>query len=137
MTFNIAEGNIKNIKEPMKYVEVQIINSASIVNFKNLVGNLDLFLQFYLDANPNDNYIIIFSILEQAKNKNIPLKNQSIIYLKNLRKHCIKRWMNRELLTLINKKMISIEIRSQQLIMLNMKLTKYLQNVWENYKGKY
>ena len=86
----------------MKYVEVQIINSASIVNFKNLVGNLDLFLQFYLnlDANPNDNYIILFSILEQAKNKNIPLKNQRL----NGRKHCIERWMNRELLTLINKK---------------------------------
>ena len=32
--------------------------------------------------------------------------------------------MNRELLTLINKKMISIEIGSQQIMMLNMKLNK-------------
>ena len=32
--------------------------------------------------------------------------------------------MNRELLTLINKKMISIKIGSQQIMMLNMKLNK-------------
>ena len=43
MTFSIVEGNIKNIKKPIKYVEVQNINSASIINFKNSVGSSDLF----------------------------------------------------------------------------------------------
>ena len=58
MSFSIVEGNIKNIKEPLKYIEVQNINSASIINFKNSVGNSNLFSQFdlSLDANPNDNY---------------------------------------------------------------------------------
>ena len=102
MTFSIVEGNIKNIKEPIKYVEVQNINSASIINFKNSVGNSDLFSQFdlSLDANPNDNYNILSSILQQAKNRHIPKKIQRL----NRRKHCIEPWMNRELLTLINKK---------------------------------
>ena len=102
MTSSIVEGNIKNIKEPIKYVEVQNINSASIINFKNSVGNSDLFSQFdlSLDANPNDNYNILSSILEQAKNRHIPKKIQRL----NRRKHFIEPWMNRELLTLINKK---------------------------------
>ena len=102
MTFSMVEGNIKNIKEPIKYVEVQNINSASIIYFKNSVGNSDLFSQFdlSLDANPNDNYNILSTILEQAKNRHIPKKIQRL----NRRKHCIEPWMNRELLTLINKK---------------------------------
>ena len=102
MTFSIVEGNIKNIKEPIKYVEMQNINSASIINFKNSVGNSDLFSQFdlSLDANPNDNYNILSSILQQAKNRHIPKKIQRL----NRRKHCIEPWMNKELLTLINKK---------------------------------
>ena len=102
MTFSIVEGNIKNIKEPIKYVEVQNINSASITNFKNSVGNSELFSQFdlNLDANPNDNYNILSTILEQAKNRHIPKKIQRL----NRRKHFIEPWMNRELLTLINKK---------------------------------
>ena len=102
MTFSMVEGNIKNIKEPIKYVEVQNINSASIINLKNSVGNSDLFLQFdlSLNANPNGNYNILSTILEQAKNRHIPKKIQRL----NRRKHCIEPWMNRELLTLINKK---------------------------------
>ena len=122
MTFSIVEGNIKNIKEPVKYIEVQNINSASIINFKNSVGNSNLFsqLDLSLDANPNDNYNILSSILEQAKNKHIPKKIQRL----NRRKHFIEPWMNRELLTLINKKMINIEIGSQPIMMLSMKLKK-------------
>ena len=93
---------VKNIKEPIKYVEVQNINSAYIINFKNSVGNSDLFSEFdlSLDANHNDNYNILSTILEQAKNRHIPKKIQRL----NRRKHCIEPWMNRELLTLINKK---------------------------------
>ena len=102
MSFCIVEGNIKNIKEPVKYIEVQNINSASIINFKNSVGNSNLFSQFdlSLDANPNDNYNILSSILEQAKNKHIPKRIQRL----NRRKHFIEPWMDRELLTLFNKK---------------------------------
>ena len=102
MTFSIVEGNIKNIKEPVKYIEVQNINSASIINFKNSVGNSNLFsqLDLSLDVNPNDDYNILSSILEQAKNKHISKKTQRL----NRCKHFIEPWMNRELLTLINKK---------------------------------
>ena len=60
-TFRIVEGNIKNIKEALKDLEVQNINSASIINFKKSVGNSNLFSQFdlSLDANPNDNHNLL------------------------------------------------------------------------------
>ena len=73
MTFSIVEGNIMNIKGPIKYVEIQYINSESIINFKNSVGNSDLFSQFDLSvvANLNDNYNILSLILEQTISKKI------------------------------------------------------------------
>ena len=60
---------------------MQNINSASIINFKNSVGNSDLFSQFdlSLDANPNDIYNILSSILQQAKNRHIPKKFKDLI----------------------------------------------------------
>ena len=81
---------------------MQNINSASLINLKNSVGNSDLFSQFdlILDTNLNDNYNILSTILEQAKNRHIP----KIIQRLNRRKLCIQPWINRELLTLINKK---------------------------------
>ena len=77
MTFSIVEGNIKIFEEPVKYIEIQNINSRSIINLKNSVCNSNLFSQFdlSLDANPNDNYNILSSTLEQAENKHIPKKN--------------------------------------------------------------
>ena len=102
MTFSIVEGNIKQIKDPVKYVEVQNINPASINNFKNSIATSDLLSQLDLNvnANPNVNYNLLSSVLEQAKIRHVPKKNQRF----NRRKHCIEPWMNKELLTLINKK---------------------------------
>ena len=102
MTFSIVEGNIKQIKNPVKYVEVQNINPASINNFKNSIATSDLLSQLDLNvnANPNVNYNLLSSVLEQAKIRHIPKKIQRF----NRRKHCIEPWMNKELLTLINKK---------------------------------
>ena len=102
MTFNIVEGNIKQIKDPVKYVEVQNINPASINNFKNSIATSDLLsqLDINVNANPNVNYNLLSSVLEQAKIRHIP----KIIQRFNRRKHCIEPWMNKELLTLINKK---------------------------------
>ena len=41
MTFSIVEGNIKHIKDPVKYVEVQNTNPASINSFKNSIASFD------------------------------------------------------------------------------------------------
>ena len=42
MTFSIVEGNIKHIKDPVKYVEVQNVNPASINSFKNSIASIRL-----------------------------------------------------------------------------------------------
>ena len=74
MTFSIVEGNIQQIKDPLKYVEVQNINAASINNFKNSIATSDLVSQLdpNVRANPNVNYNILSSVLEQAKIRHIP-----------------------------------------------------------------
>ena len=66
MTFSIVEGNIKHIKYPVKYVEVQNIDLASINSFKNLITCIDLLSQLDLNdrANPNVNYSILPSVLD-------------------------------------------------------------------------
>ena len=102
MTFSIVVGNIKHIKDPVKYVEVQNINPASINSFKNSIASFDLLSQLDQNdrANPNVNYNILSSVLEQAKNRHLPKKIQRF----DRRRHCIEPWMNRELLSLVNKK---------------------------------
>ena len=121
MTFSIVEGNIKQIKDPVKYVEVQNINPASINNFKYSIATSDLLSQLDLNvnANPNVNYNLLSSVLEQAKIRHIPKKIQRF----NRRKHCIEPWMNKELLTLINKKNDKYR-GSPQIMTLNMKPKK-------------
>ena len=93
MTFSIVECKIKQIKDPVKYVEVQNINPGSINNFKNSIATLDLLSQLDLNvrANSNVNYNILSSVLEKAKIRHIPQKIQRF----NRRKHCIEPWMNK------------------------------------------
>ena len=81
---------------------MQNISAASIANFKNAIGKSDLLSQLDLkhNADPNVNYNIFSSSLENAKNKHIPKKLQRF----NRRKHFIEPWMNKNLLDLINKK---------------------------------
>ena len=76
MTFSIVESNIKHIKDPVKYVEVQNVNPASINSFKNSIASIDLLSQLDLNdrANPNANYNILSTVLEQAKIRHIPKK---------------------------------------------------------------
>ena len=102
ITFSIVDGNIKHKNDHIKYVKVQNISSASIANFKNAIAKSDLLSQLDLNhnADPNQNYNILSSSLENAKNKHIPKKLQRF----NRRKHFIEPWMNKNLLALVNKK---------------------------------
>ena len=100
ITFSIVDGNIKHKNDHIKYVEVQNISAASIANFKNAIGKSDLLSQLDLNhnADPNVNYNIFSSSLENAKNKHIPKK----LHRFNRRKHFIEPWMNKNLLDLVN-----------------------------------
>ena len=83
-------------------MEVQNINPSSINSLKKSIASFDLLLQLDLNdrANPNVNYNILSSVLEQARNRHIPKKIQRF----DRRRHRIEPWMNRKLLSLVNNK---------------------------------
>ena len=98
---------------------MQNINSTFIANFKNAIGKFDLLFQLDRNhnADPNVNYNILSTSPENVKNEHIPKKLQRF----NHRKHFIEAWMNNNLLALVNKKMIFIEIGNLQIMTLNMR----------------
>ena len=98
ITFSIVDGNIKHKNDHIKYAEVQNISSASIANFKksDLLSQLDL----NHNIDPNQNYNMLSSSLENSKNKHIP----KMLHRFNRRKHFLEPWMNKNLSALVNKK---------------------------------
>ena len=69
MTFSIVECKIKQIKDPVKYVEVQNINPGSINNFKNSIATLDLLSQLDLNVRANLMLITIYFLQSLSKLK--------------------------------------------------------------------
>ena len=77
--FCIVEGKIKRTRDTPKYIEVENIAPLSILNFKTAIGNTDLLSQFDLNpqADPNFNYNLLSSTIDQAKAKHIPKKSKN------------------------------------------------------------
>ena len=70
---------------------------------------MDTFLVFFCEKEVNLRHgggYLHGKLLGQAKIRHIPKQIQRF----NRRKHCIEPWINKELLTLINKRMTSIAI---------------------------
>ena len=89
-------------KDTPKYIEVGNITPLSISNFKAEIGSSDLLSQFDLNplADPNINYNLLWSTIDQAKTKHIPKKSNKF----NKRKHKKEPWMTNNLLVRINRK---------------------------------
>ena len=114
-TFGILEGKIKRTKDTPKYIEIENITPLSILKLKSAIGNTDLLSQFDLkpQADPNFNYNLLSSIIDQAKSKHIPKKSKKI----NKCKHKKEPWMtnylqvimmNMNIKTSISKPMINL-----------------------------
>ena len=102
MSFCVVEGKVKRTKDTPKYIEVENITPLSISNFKAEIGSSDLLSQFDLNplADPNINYNLLSSTIDQAKTKHIPKKSKKF----NKRKHKKEPWMTNNLLVRINRK---------------------------------
>ena len=102
MSFCVVEGKVKRTKDTPKYIEVESITPLSISNFKAEIGSSDLLSQFDLNplADPNINYNLLSSTIDQAKTKHIPKKSKKF----NKRKHKKEPWMTNNLLVRINRK---------------------------------
>ena len=103
MSFCVVEGKVKRTKDTPKHIEVENITPLSICNFKAEIGNTDLLSQFDLNplTEPNINYNLLSSTIDQAKTKHIPKKIKNKI---NKRKHKKEPWMTINLLVRINRK---------------------------------
>ena len=102
MSFCVVESKVKRTKDTPKHIEVENITLLSISNFKAEIGNTDLLSQFDLNplADPNINYSLLSSTIDEAKTKHIPKKSKKT----NKRKHKKEPWMTNNLLVRINRK---------------------------------
>ena len=101
MSLCVVEGKVKRTKDTQKHIEVENITPLSISNFKAEIGNTDFLSQFDLNpfANPNINYNLLSSTIDEAKTKHVPKTKQK----SNKRKHKKEPWMNNNLLVRINR----------------------------------
>ena len=74
MSLCVVEGKVKRTKDTPKHTEVENITALSISNFKAEIGITDLLSRFDLNplADPNINYNLLSSTIDQAKTKHIP-----------------------------------------------------------------
>lgn len=100
--FCVLEGNKHKKSATPKYVEIESINPASVLNFKNSVGKANIIskLDTSTTGDPNSNYNIFSSTITNSKNKHIPKSIKKF----DKRKHKKEKWMTNELLSLIVRK---------------------------------
>ena len=93
---------MKTLEKPVtqsKHIEVEIFNEESISNFQNEIAKLEIHNE--LDKNPNKdpnyNYEILSTLLQNAKSKHIPKRISKF----NKRRHKKQKWTTDELLAQI------------------------------------
>ena len=91
--------NFRKSASQKKFIELEVFNDESIEKFQNEIANLEMHNQLdaNINKNPNDNYKIVSTLLQTAKNKHIPKR----IVKFNKRRHKKERWMTNELLAKI------------------------------------
>ena len=102
MYFCIMNENYMKPAIAQKYVEVEVFNVEAIENFKTEIANLEIHdkLDKTLNRDPNHNYEIFSTLLQNAKSKHIPKRIKKF----NKRRHKKERWMTDELLAKVIKK---------------------------------
>ena len=102
MYFCIMNENYIKPAIAQKYVEVEVFNVEAIENFKTEIANLEIHDKSdkTLNRDPNHNYEIFSTLLQNAKSKHIPKRIKKF----NKRRHKKERWMTDELLAQVIKK---------------------------------
>ena len=102
MYFCIMNENYMKPAIAQKYVEVEVFNVEAIENLKTEIANLEIHdkLDKTLNRDPNHNYEIFSTLLQNAKSKHIPKRIKKF----NKRRHKKEGWMTDELLAQVIKK---------------------------------
>ena len=96
MYFCVMNENYIKPTTNQKYIEVQVLNEENLERFRKEIADLEIHnkLDETLDRDPNYNYEIVSTLLQNAKSKHIPKQVKKF----NKRRHKKERWMTDELL---------------------------------------
>ena len=99
MYFCIMNENFGKSAKNKKFIELEVFNDESIERFQNEIANLEMHnkLDVNINKNPNHNYKIVSTFLQNAKNKHFPKR----VVKFNKCRHKKERWMTNELLAKI------------------------------------
>ena len=102
MYFCVMNENYIKPTTNQKYIEVEVLNEENIERFRKEIADLEIHnkLDETLDRDPNYNYEIVSTLLQNAKSKHIPKRVKKF----NKRRHKKERWMTDELLAQVLKK---------------------------------
>ena len=102
MYFHILNENYTKANNAHKYIEVEVCNEHSIDQFRNEIANANIYdkLDLRPNTNQNQNYELLAEQLQIAKSTHMPKKIKRF----NKRKYKKEKWMNKELLTQIVRK---------------------------------
>ena len=102
MYFCVMNENYVKPTTKQKYIEVEVFNEENIESFRKEIADLEIHnkLDDSVDRDPNYNYEIVSTLLQNAKSKHIPKRIKKF----NKRRHKKERWMTDELLAQVIKK---------------------------------
>ena len=110
MYFCVMNKNYVKPTTKQKYIEVEVLNE-DVESFRKEIAELEIHnkLDNTVDRDPNYNYEIVSTLLQNAKSKHIPKRIKKF----NKRRPKKKRWMTDELVAQVLKKMACMLIRKQ------------------------
>ena len=102
MYFCVMNENYVKPTTKQKYIEVEVFNEENVESFRKEIADLEIHkkLDDTVDRDPNYNYEIVSTLLQNAKSKHIPKRIKKF----NKRRHKKERWMTDELLVQVIKK---------------------------------
>ena len=102
MYFCVMNENYVKPTTKQKYIEVEVFNEENVESFRKEIADLEIHkkLDDTVDRDPNYNYEIVSTLLQNAKSKHIPKRIKKF----NKRRHKKERWMTDELLEQVIKK---------------------------------
>ena len=100
--FCVMNENYVKPTTKQKYIVVEVLNEGNVESFRKEIADLEIHnkLDDTVDRDPNYNYEIVSTLLQNAKSKHIPKRIKKF----NKRRHKKERWMTDELLAQAIKK---------------------------------
>ena len=133
MYFCVMNENYIKPTTNQKYIEVEVLSEENTEKFRKEIADLEIHNKSdeTLDRDPNYNYEIVSTLLQNAKSKHIPKRVKKF----NKRRHKKERWMTNELLAQVLKKITCMLIGKQ--LQIHIQIMKRLNSISKAMKKLY